>query len=342
MDKIRKKIVNDQDLVGIVSSGYSSIEIDLLYDVGHKRLEEALNKTMGSGRLRRSSSTRRDGRRSGGRCVHGAHGVPHGARHPREDGVDSRPPQVVPLHLQGYDFNPYTEARLKHEQDLYGTASRTPAIRPAAPGASDQPQNSVDPTLHESVPKTGNQFSEADLVSDLADLIRMANRANVAMYTIDPRGLEPDRTSTKTCRARSSAIISGRRSRHCRRSPRTPADSASATRTTSTASRADRCRDERLLRDRLQLVESGSAQAAAVRQDRGQAARRPIRATRRIPTRSRSRAARSSKPPQTVSATRPFVKSPNADARHTGVAVYRYILSPPAGRPGASSVTCRA
>ena len=34
-----------------------------------------------------------------------------------------------------------------------------------------------------------NRFAEADLVGELAELTRQANRANVTLYTIDPRGL---------------------------------------------------------------------------------------------------------------------------------------------------------
>jgi VWFA-related protein len=35
----------------------------------------------------------------------------------------------------------------------------------------------------------GNRFAEADLVAELAELTRQANRANASLYTIDPRGL---------------------------------------------------------------------------------------------------------------------------------------------------------
>jgi VWFA-related protein len=35
----------------------------------------------------------------------------------------------------------------------------------------------------------GTQFAEADLVRELAELTRAANRANATLYTIDPRGL---------------------------------------------------------------------------------------------------------------------------------------------------------
>ena len=42
-----------------------------------------------------------------------------------------------------------------------------------------------DPALRNS----SNQFAFADLVSDLAEVTRAANRANTTIYTIDPRGL---------------------------------------------------------------------------------------------------------------------------------------------------------
>jgi VWFA-related protein len=44
--------------------------------------------------------------------------------------------------------------------------------------------DAADPFL-----KQGNQFAEADLARELAELTRAANRANATIYTIDPRGL---------------------------------------------------------------------------------------------------------------------------------------------------------
>jgi len=35
----------------------------------------------------------------------------------------------------------------------------------------------------------GSQFADAELVRDMADVTRGANRANATLYTIDPRGL---------------------------------------------------------------------------------------------------------------------------------------------------------
>jgi VWFA-related protein len=37
--------------------------------------------------------------------------------------------------------------------------------------------------------RQGQQFADADLARELADLTRAANRANATIYTVDPRGL---------------------------------------------------------------------------------------------------------------------------------------------------------
>jgi VWFA-related protein len=62
----------------------------------------------------------------------------------------------------GYDLNPYADVRVKQDRERGGEA---------------------DPFRQQST------FSDADLVSQLAELTRAAVRANVTIYTIDPRGL---------------------------------------------------------------------------------------------------------------------------------------------------------
>jgi VWFA-related protein len=52
-------------------------------------------------------------------------------------------------------------------------------------GTSGSPQ--TDPFSQQQ--KQSEQFADADLARELGELTRTANRANVTMYTIDPRGL---------------------------------------------------------------------------------------------------------------------------------------------------------
>ena len=90
----------------------------------------------------------------------------------------------------GYDFNPFQDARLG-------------LMEPNSPFAQNefarsqnqaQQQNSdgtggggVDPFTQQQ--KQSETFADADLARELGELTRQANRANVTMYTIDPRGL---------------------------------------------------------------------------------------------------------------------------------------------------------
>ena len=71
----------------------------------------------------------------------------------------------------GYDFNPFETARLKTRRRCSARARTRASIRSPIPACQ------------------GQQLAEADLVRELAELTRAANRANATFYTIDPRGL---------------------------------------------------------------------------------------------------------------------------------------------------------
>jgi VWFA-related protein len=72
----------------------------------------------------------------------------------------------------GYDFNPFAESRLGEDPVFGGRFGQT-----REEGRQQQGQFS------------GQQFSDADLARELAEVTRTANRANATLYTIDPRGL---------------------------------------------------------------------------------------------------------------------------------------------------------
>jgi VWFA-related protein len=72
---------------------------------------------------------------------------------------------------EGYDFDPFARSRAK------ASAERTP---PGEPGQAPD----VNPFS-----KSGNEFAAADLVAEMGELTREANRANTTIFTIDPRGL---------------------------------------------------------------------------------------------------------------------------------------------------------
>jgi VWFA-related protein len=81
----------------------------------------------------------------------------------------------------GYDFNPFKDSRLKYAQEQWGTNNNETDGKTSF--LIDHPIDD-DPFA-----KMGQQFAETDLVQELAELTRAANRANTSFYTIDPRGL---------------------------------------------------------------------------------------------------------------------------------------------------------
>jgi VWFA-related protein len=171
LKKIRRELVHPGDLIGIVSTGYSSVAVDLTYD--HTRLDEAISKVSGSG-LQPSEII----------------GVPEGAQGPVEvrhrahtafstaydilrrlEAVHNRRKAFIYI-SDGYDFDPYPQSRAKAAGDRFPTSPDSGQVPDANPFT-----------------KGGNEFAAADLAAELAELTRAANRTNTTIYTIDPRGL---------------------------------------------------------------------------------------------------------------------------------------------------------
>ena len=73
----------------------------------------------------------------------------------------------------GFDFDPFAESRLGEDPVFGGRFGQT----------REEGQQERDRF------NQGNQFADADLARELAEITRTANRANATIYTIDPRGL---------------------------------------------------------------------------------------------------------------------------------------------------------
>jgi VWFA-related protein len=73
----------------------------------------------------------------------------------------------------GYDFNPFNESRLG-EDPVFGGRF----------GQSREQGQQLQQQYNQ-----GQQFADADLARELAEVTRTANRANATLYTVDPRGL---------------------------------------------------------------------------------------------------------------------------------------------------------
>ena len=187
--RISKELVHDGDMFGIVSSGPSSIAVDMTYDKA--RLDEAIKKIAGS-ELKPTD------------IINGASGAegPSEVRYRAHvafstvndllnnlESVHNRRKALVYV-SDGYDFNPFQDARLglmepnsPFAQNEFARSQNQ--MRQTDDGSGNS--NGVDPLTQQQ--KQSEQFADADLARELGELTRQANRANVTMYTIDPRGL---------------------------------------------------------------------------------------------------------------------------------------------------------
>ncbi|MCU1384852.1 MAG: VWFA-related Acidobacterial domain protein [Acidobacteria bacterium] len=181
--RISKELVHEGDMFGIVSSGPSSIAIDMTYD--KTRLDEAIKKMAGS-ELKPTD------------IING----PSGAEGPSEvryrahvafstvndllnnlDSVHNRRKALIYV-SDGYDFNPFQDARLGL-MDSNSPFAQNEFARNQNQANGDSGQ--TDPFAQQQ--KQSETFADADLARELGELTRQANRSNVTMYTIDPRGL---------------------------------------------------------------------------------------------------------------------------------------------------------
>ena len=177
--KIAKELIHEGDMFGIVSTGPSSLAIEMTYD--RRRLDEAIKKISGSGLAPKDILDVPQGQQGPPEVRYRAH-VAFSTAYEimgKLQQVQNRRKAFIYV-SNGYDFNPFETTRAKQEAERYG--------RPNS-GNSDDGSNNNDeynPFLRD---RQTNVFHEADLAAELSELTRAANRANASIYTIDPRGL---------------------------------------------------------------------------------------------------------------------------------------------------------
>jgi VWFA-related protein len=181
--KIRQQLVHEGDMFCIVSTGPSSIAIDMTYDP--KRLDEAMNRIAGNG-LSPNEIV------EGGSGSEGPPEVRYRA-HVAFSTVYDLLGQLEQIHNRrkafiyisdGYDFNPFANSinQALTERDNPGSTGQSANSQGQSyASATDDPSSLFN--------QQGAEFADADLAREMAELTRSANRANVSFYTIDPRGL---------------------------------------------------------------------------------------------------------------------------------------------------------
>jgi VWFA-related protein len=197
--KMRKLLVHQGDLIGIVSSGPSSISIDLTYDVN--RLERSVANLQGAA-LKPAEMIEQS--LSG-------HEAPTELRYRAHvafsvmfdliknlDKVNNRRKSIVWI-SEGYDYSPFQASRLgllgpdspftQNLSAMLDNAAAAGLLNEDNPENPRDPVTSVEPNeLHRRMLQD-ETFSDSDLFRDIAEITRAAARANTVIYTIDPRGL---------------------------------------------------------------------------------------------------------------------------------------------------------
>jgi VWFA-related protein len=172
--KISTELVHEGDMFAIVSTGPSSIEIPLNYD--RRRLDEARNKIAGNALKPQDILDAPEGADGPAELKYRAH-VAFSTAYDMLKGLEqvhNRRKAFIYI-SNGYDFNPFADSRQKAINERFQRLTQT---------GEDGTSGDVNPFN-----QVGNRFAEADLVAELAELTRQANRANATLYTIDPRGL---------------------------------------------------------------------------------------------------------------------------------------------------------
>jgi VWFA-related protein len=180
--KMLKNLIHDGDMWGMVSTGTSSISIDLTYD--RALLDDAINRISGNGLKPTEIIKGQEGADGPVELRYRAHVAFTTANQLMSnlEKLHNRRKAVIWV-SSGYDFNPFEKSRLKEQLG---------PCDPSSDGTDSSGQSNcvsangrVDPNIQ----PQGSQFADAELVRDMADVTRAANRANATLYTIDPRGL---------------------------------------------------------------------------------------------------------------------------------------------------------
>src|SRR6187549_2397454 len=170
--KMMKLLIHEGDMFGIVTTGYSSISEQLTYD--RQVLDSAISKVTGGGLKAKEIIEGQSGSQGPTELRHRAHVAFSTAYDLMKnlEKLQNRRKAVIYI-SSGYDFNPFERGRLEE------TARRWHVEN------ADDLQS--DPFYRNE--QSQQALAAADLVRELAELTRAANRANATFYPIDPRGL---------------------------------------------------------------------------------------------------------------------------------------------------------
>jgi VWFA-related protein len=197
--RMKKLLVHQGDLIGIVSSGPSSISIDLTYDIN--RLERSVANLQGAAlkpaEMVEQSLAGHEAPTELRYRAHVAFSVMFDLIRNLEK-VTNRRKSIVWI-SEGYDYSPFQASRLgllgpdspftQNLSAMLDNAAAAGLLNQDDPENPRDPVTSVEPNEMHRRMLQDETFADADLFRDIAEITRAAARANTIIHTIDPRGL---------------------------------------------------------------------------------------------------------------------------------------------------------
>jgi VWFA-related protein len=178
MKKIAATLIHEGDMFAIISTGPSTVEEPLSYD--RQRIPGAISRIKGSGLELQDMFATPEGTLGPPevrRRAHVAFSTAYQLIQDLEKVKDRR--KALVLISNGYDFDPFPLGRQGKDQ-VFGGRYGTPY---------DEGRGEL--LLARPLGQEAYKFGDADLALELRGLADAANRANVSVYSIDPRGLAP-------------------------------------------------------------------------------------------------------------------------------------------------------
>ncbi len=184
--RITDTLIHEGDLFAVLSTGPSSLRVELTYDRSYLRdVEERIT---GDGFSPNEMIQLQVGARGVTELGYRAHVAMKTARNMVNNLEEVRDRRKVFVYLSsGYHLNPFEVSRMYDfrgmENEAYGSDAWYGNVKRGYPNVPYH----EDPFLGERTPD--QQFAQADMVQWITELTRAANRANTSFYTVDPRGL---------------------------------------------------------------------------------------------------------------------------------------------------------
>ena len=181
--RMLRNLIHEGDMFGIVSTGHSSISEQLTYD--RQVLESAIERITGGGLTPKEITTGMQTSQGPAELRHRAHvafSTVYDLMRNLEK-VQNRRKAVIYI-SSGYDFDPFVEGRLEEQARRLGIGETTDDR-----GESVAAAERLREDFSYRDQRSQQQLAATDLIRELYEITRAANRANATLYTIDPRGL---------------------------------------------------------------------------------------------------------------------------------------------------------